>query len=91
MDEIDAALRRSSAQDAEVAADTRASMASARNELKMKLDAARRNYNTWCEQRKDEKAIRNLNLSEFELDEAFDNYAVAFQGVTQRATRPSSG
>ncbi|HEY9229388.1 MAG TPA: hypothetical protein VIP11_22255 [Gemmatimonadaceae bacterium] len=85
MDEVGAILKRSTAEDAIVAADARASIDSARNELRTKLDAARTNYNAWRERRNDEMAMKNLRQAEFELDEAFDDYAVALNAV--RGTR----
>jgi DNA repair exonuclease SbcCD ATPase subunit len=81
LDEADAALRRSTAQDAELAADTRDRIAEAREELKAKSDEARRNYASWRERRNDTAAVRSLNSAELELDEALDRYALAIRGV----------
>jgi hypothetical protein len=79
LDEVDAALRRSAAQDAEVAADARLQIAQATDTLKAKLLSARDKFAAWRERREDEAAIRSLNASEFALDEAFDDYALAVQ------------
>lgn len=85
LDEVDAAVRRSSAKDAEVAADVRLKIAQSTDTLKAKLATARDRFATWRERRDDEAAIRNLNASEFALDEAFDDYASAVDSVVQRA------
>jgi hypothetical protein len=86
LDEIDAAVRRSSAQDAEVAAEARVQIAQAREDVKARLASARKKFESWRARRADEAAIRNLNASELELDEAFEDYAWAVKGVAQRAT-----
>jgi hypothetical protein len=85
LDEVDAAVRRSAAQDAAVAADVRVKIAQSTDTLKTRLASARDKFAAWRDRRDDEAAIRNLNASEFELDEAFDDYASAVQGVVQRA------
>ena len=88
LDEAEAALRRSAAEDAVVAADIRIRIAETRDGLKAKAAAARRNYQAWRERRSDERAIRDLNASELELDEALDQYAMAVQSVAKRASTP---
>lgn len=87
LDEADAAVRRSAAEDAAVAADVRIRISEARDDLKSKADQARRNYDAWRKQRADEKLLRNLDESELELDEAFDRYSVALDSV-RRGSRP---
>ena len=84
--EAEAALRRQAAQVAEVAADARIQISEAQDDLKARIVAARRSYDAWSQRRADRDAIRALNASELELDEAFDTYAVAVQGVLHRAT-----
>jgi hypothetical protein len=88
MDEIEASLRKSSARAAEGVADTRASIEAARNDLKTKLDKARRNFKAWREQQKDQAAVRTLSNAELELDESFESYAAAMDNVVRRATSP---
>ncbi len=87
LDEVDAAVRRSGAQDTEVAADARVQIAQARDDVKAKLASTRKRFESWRASRADEAAIRHLNASALELDEAFDDYAWALKGVAQRATR----
>ncbi len=77
LDQADAALRRSAAEDAEVAADAKVQLAEARDELKVKASAAHKSYDAWREQRKDEKLMGKLADSELELDEAYARYTVA--------------
>jgi hypothetical protein len=81
LDHADAALKRSAAEDAEVAADANVQLAEARDELKAKAGAAHRNYDAWRERRKDEKALRKLDDSELELDEAYARYTLALEDV----------
>jgi len=85
LDEVDAALRKSAARDAEVAAEVRLSISQSSDTLKAKLASARDKFAAWRDRRDDEAAIRNLNDSEMALDEAFDDYASSVQGVAQRA------
>jgi hypothetical protein len=86
LDEVDAALRRSSAQDAEVAADVRVAIAESRDNLKARLLTARQNFDAWRQRREDKAAIRSLNAAELELDDAFDDFAFAVQRVVARGT-----
>jgi|RhiMetdeSRZDD1v2_1073273.scaffolds.fasta_scaffold40232_8 predicted neutral ceramidase superfamily lipid hydrolase len=88
LDQADAALKRSAAEDAEVAADANVQLAEARDELKAKAGAARRSYDAWRERRKDEKALQKLEDSELELDEAYTRYTLALDGVKTGARRP---
>ena len=88
LDEADAALRRSAAEDAEVAADARVQLAEAGDELKSKTASARRDYKAWRERRADEKLVGQLSDSELELDEAYARYAVALENVQKRGKRP---
>jgi hypothetical protein len=87
LDEADAALRRSAAEDAVVAAGVKARVSEARNDLKEKTAQARRTYDTWRKHREDEKLLRTLDESELELDEAFDRFSAAIDSV-QRGSRP---
>ena len=87
LDELDAAIRRSNAQDAEVAADVRVQVSKARDDVKAKLASTRKKFENWRASRADDAAVRNLNASELELDEAFDDYRVG--GERRRATRQS--
>lgn len=87
LDEVDAAMRKSAAKDALVAADVRVNISETRDSVKEKLAAARKRLDAWRERREDEAAMKNLSSSELELDEAFDNYAWALESVTQRAAR----
>lgn len=87
LDQADAALRRSAAQDAEVAADVRVQVAEASDELKSKADAARRDYKAWRERRADEKLLGQLSDSELELDEAYARYTVALENAAKRGQR----
>ena len=84
LDQADAALRRSAAEDAEVAADAKIQLAEARDELKAKAGAAHKSYDAWRERRKDEKALGRLEDSELELDEAYDRYTVALEAAARR-------
>jgi len=88
LDQADAALRRSAAQDAEVAADARVQLAEAGDELKSKADSARRSYKAWRERRADEKLAGKLGDSELELDEAYARYTTALESVEKRGKRP---
>lgn len=83
--EVDAALRGQQAKDAEVAADVRLKIAQTTDTLKAQLASARDKFAAWRERQDDKAAIRELNAFEFALDEAFDDYASAVQGVAQRA------
>jgi hypothetical protein len=85
LDEVDAALRGQRAKDAEVAANLRVKIGQASRTLKAKLDSARENFAAWRDRRDDEAAVQELNASELALDEAFDDYASAVEGVVQRA------
>ncbi len=87
LDELDAAIRHSNAKDAEVAAELRVQVSEALDDVKSKLASARKKFESWRASRADEEAIRNLNASALELDEAFDDYAWAVKGVAQRAQR----
>jgi hypothetical protein len=87
LDEADAALRRSAAEDAVVAADVKIRVTEARSDLKEKAAQARRSYDAWRKQRADERLLRDLDESELELDEAFDRYSVALDSV-QGGARP---
>jgi hypothetical protein len=86
LDEAESALRESSARDAEAVADARIDLAGAQQELRDKTAAARRKYDAWRGQRKDEKRQRELDDAELELEEASNRYAAALQGASQRAT-----
>jgi hypothetical protein len=88
LDQADAALQTSAAQDAEVTADARVQLAEASDELKRRTDAARRDYKAWREHRADEKMLGQLSDSELELDEAYDRYTVASDNVKKRGQRP---
>jgi hypothetical protein len=88
LDQADAALRRSAAQDAEVAADARVQLADANDELKSKADSARQSYKAWRERRADEKLLGQLSDSELELDEAYTRYAATLETVQKREKRP---
>jgi len=88
LDQADAALKRSAAEDAEVAADAKVEVAEARDELKAKSAAARRDYDAWRERRKDEKLQRKLADSELELDEAYARYTLAFDEAQTGGRRP---
>jgi len=88
LDQADAALRRSAAQDAEVAADARVQLAEAGDELKSRTDAARRDYKAWRERRADEKLLGQLSDSELELDEAYARYTTTLENVAKRGKRP---
>jgi hypothetical protein len=84
LDEAEDALLESAAGDAEAAADVRAGLAGAQQELRDKAAAARRNYDAWRERRKDEKLQEKLDDAELELEEASNRYAAALEGVSQR-------
>jgi hypothetical protein len=86
LDEAEGALRESSARDAEAAADAGAGLAEAQQELRVKAATARRDYDTWRERRKDQKAQEKLANSELEMEEASNRYAAALEGVSQRTT-----
>ena len=88
LDEIDAAIRRSKAEDAEVAADARLQLVRARDALRAKATDARGRYDSWRERRADKRLLADLERSEEELDEAFDDYAVAREAVRNRVRRP---
>ena len=85
LDEVDAALRGQRAKDAEVAANVRVKIGETSDTLKAKLASARDKFAAWQKRRDDEAAIRELNAAELALDESFDDYAFAVQGVVQRA------
>lgn len=85
LDEVDAALRGQRAKDAEVAANVRVKVSETTDSLKAKLASARDKFAAWRQRRDDEAAIRELNAAELALDESFDDYAFAVQGVVQRA------
>ena len=85
LDEVDAALRAQRAKDAEVAANVRVKIGETTDSLKAKLASARDKFTAWRARRDDEAAIRELNAAELALDESFDDYAFAVQGVVQRA------
>ena len=87
LDEVDAALRGQRAKDAEVAANVRVKIGETTDTLKAKLASARDKFAAWRERRDDEAAIRELNAAELALDESFDDFASAVQGVVQRAQR----
>jgi hypothetical protein len=87
LDQADAALRRSAAQDAEVAADVNVQLAEARDDLKAKAGAARRSYDSWRERRKDEKLLGKLDDAELELDEAYARYTFALEDARPGAPR----
>jgi hypothetical protein len=87
LDELDAAIRHSNAKDAEVAAEVRVQVSEALDDVRGKLASARKKFESWRARRADEEAIRELNASALELDEAFDDYAWAVKGVAQRAQR----
>jgi hypothetical protein len=87
LDQADAALRRSAAQDAEVAADVNVQLAEARDDLKAKAGAARRSYDSWRERRKDEKLLGKLDDAELELDEAYARYTFALEDARAGAPR----
>ena len=86
LDEAEAALRESAARDAEVSADARVDLAGAQHELQDKVAAARRSYDAWRGQRKDEKRQRELDDAELELEDASNRYAAALEGARQRTT-----
>jgi SMC interacting uncharacterized protein involved in chromosome segregation len=81
LDEAEAALRKYAAQDAEVAADARARIAEAGDDLKARAAGARRSYDDWRQRREDKAAVRALTAAELELEEAFDRYALVIQSV----------
>jgi hypothetical protein len=87
LDQADAALRRSAAEDAEVAADARVQLAEASDDLKSKAASAHRNYDAWRAQRADEKLLAKLDDSELELDEAYARYTVVLEQVQKGAKR----
>jgi hypothetical protein len=86
LDEAEAALRESAARDAEAAADAGAGLAEAQQELRDKAATARRDYDAWREQRKDQKLQQKLANAELELEEASNRYAAALEGASQRTT-----
>jgi len=88
LDQVDAAIRRSNAEDAEVAADLRVGLVAARDALRGKANEARSRYAAWRDRRTDRKLLADLERSEEELDDAFDEYAVARESVRNRMQRP---
>jgi hypothetical protein len=86
LDEADAALRRASARDQEVAADLRAEIGASRDNLTMKVAAARAKYDVWRERRADKAAVKELSAADDELDAAIERYAWAVRGVGDRFT-----
>lgn len=88
LDQADAALRKSVAEDAEVVADANVQVAEARDELKAKTASAHRDFDAWRERRTDEKLLGKLGDSELELDEAYARYTVALENVQTRPQRP---
>jgi hypothetical protein len=86
LDEAEAALRESAGRDAAVAADARIDLAGAQQELRDKAAAARRSYDAWRGQRKDEKRQRELDDAELELEEASNRYAAGLKGASQPTT-----
>jgi hypothetical protein len=87
LDEADAALRESQAKDAQAAADLRAQLADAHRELQDKVAEARRNYNTWREQRTDQGRQRALDTAELELEEASNRYAATRESAEHPGQR----
>jgi hypothetical protein len=85
MDQAEAALRRSQAEDQIVAADVRENIESCRDDLKASMDRAKDRYKAWRSRRDDRQAIEALNDADLELDEAIENYAWAARGLFERA------
>jgi hypothetical protein len=83
LDEAEGALRESTAKDAESAANVRIGLAEAHQELQDKIAAARRSYDGWREQRKNEKRKAKLDDAELELEEASSRYAATLKDVSQ--------
>lgn len=84
IDQAEAALRESSAEDAVVAADVRIEVAEAKRELLAKAAQARRRFDAWREKGRDERARLELEDAELELDEASNRYAAALETVRSR-------
>lgn len=84
LDEADAYLRESAAADRQVAVDARVDAARVRDDLRNRLDAARRSYAEWRERQRDAQAKRNLDDAEWALDEALARYDAALGDVAKR-------
>ena len=87
LDEADAAVRESSAKDAELGATVRVYVAEAGDELRDKAAAARRSYDAWRARRSDEKLQQELFDAELELEEASNRYQSALERARQSGPR----
>jgi hypothetical protein len=90
LDEAAGALRESQAKDAETAANVRAQLADARQELQNKVAEARRHYEAWREQRTDQGRQRALDTAELELEEASNRFAATRENAEQPGQRASA-
>ena len=75
LDQAEGALRESAARDAESGANVRIGVSQAQQELRDKAKVARERFDSWRQNRRDEKLQKELNQSELELEEASNLYA----------------
>jgi hypothetical protein len=85
LDQADAVLRRSTAEAAGAVAGVRMKIDEARDDLQRRIALARRDYDAWRERRSDQQLMKNLDISERALQDAFDDYAASVASVVRRA------